>query len=168
MGLSVPVGAAELDVLDQAVHGELAGDAEFPEPPEFDIAPPPDAPDGGTLDADSPWDLPPPDETAVGEGAEEQQQSPPAPVAAQIEQILEDTQELGRDGSRARREWQEMVEMVGKDVERHLVAEATDEEAAVSAPILPVSIQDIVIFNTDDFDDPDSDEQEDHHHHQQL
>ncbi|PJF17618.1 hypothetical protein PSACC_02568 [Paramicrosporidium saccamoebae] len=152
--LGILVGWARsdaLDILDRAVHGELAGDQDFREEMEPILAPPADPPP--EVPDTSLWDL---EESEIAADAEkvDEWEALPLPASHHEEQMIRDSEEVGVAGSEAKRELEVLAEAWKGEL---LENEGEVKEETGGRVDVKVVVEDIQVFNTDDFDGRDSD-----------
>jgi hypothetical protein len=150
-----------LEALNIAVHGELAGDQDYREEMELDLSPPPDQSPlaFASVPDTSLWDL---EESEIAADLEkvDEWEALPLPASHHQEQLMKDSEEMAGEGSEARRELEVLVEAwsgdnkVGGEINEALEVQEGEHVGKVDAKVV---IEEILIFNTDDFDGKESD-----------
>lgn len=161
----------ELDALEQAVHGALAGDDLEYSDNKPDIFPPADS----FVNAQNPqWELDP--QEAALPAAEQVDEWEAIPLPIQAEQLQQDSEAVGKAGSQARLEVEELSEQIVQALDEmgrvefvqevNEMAETGDsEDLNGEQKKSRYTLENIFVFNTDDFDGDESDEHEDSHNY---
>lgn len=174
-GLQTTTGA-EIEAIDRAVHGALAGDELEYSDNRPDIFPPADSP---LVAPNSQWELDAQEATLPAAEQVDEWEAIPLPV--QAEQLQQDSEAVGKEGTQARREVEELSAQIAKALDEmgrvEFIREVEErEEGPLSEGSPPeelsngrkqpkVALDAIAIFNTDDFDGQESDEHDDPHNY---
>jgi hypothetical protein len=149
-----------VDVIDRAIHGELADDNEYNivreelEMPDMNIAPPADIPEA------SPWELEESEVAIPDVEKVDEWEAVPLPATHHEEQMMKDSEAIAQIGSEARRELEEELAEAAaamENVRPAIEANLVDSIIVGKIDAKRIVVEEIQIFNTDDFDGEESD-----------